>query len=104
MKIDFSDYVTLTENDIIAITKSGVKSSNGMIDFVECNENFIDEHKIIGNYVGEIDGSGSNLSIVLYTAPLTTHFFFMHDEKMFHQMIKTIKEFGYDVIDAKEIY
>ncbi len=104
MKIDFSDYVTLTENDIIAITKSGVETSNGIINFIECNENFIEKHKIKGNYIGEFDSSGSNPSIVLYTAPLTTHFFFTEDEKSFCKTIKTIKEYGYAFIDEEELY
>ena len=97
MKIDFSDYKALTENDIIAITESSIESSTEIINFAECNENFVEEHKIKGNYVGEIDSSGSNPSIVLYTAPLTTHFFFMDDEKSFYETIKTIKGYGYDL-------
>ena len=104
MKIDFSDYVTLTENDIIAITKSGIETSNGIISFIECNENFIEEHKIKGSYIGEFDSSGSNLSIALYTAPLTAHFFFMENQKSFYQTIKTIKEYGYEFIDRKELF
>ena len=103
MKIDFSDYKTLTQNDIISINEIGVECSDGIISFDECRENFIEHYNMNGNYIGEFDCSGSHFSIGLYTAPKTTHIFFMDDESLFNQVIETIKEYGYEFIDIEKI-
>jgi len=104
MKINFSDYKTLTQNDIITINEIGIECSQGIINFDECRENFIEYHNINGNYIGEFDCSGSNHSIVLYTSPLTTHIFFMDDDDSFRRTIKIISEYGYEFMDVKKLY
>ncbi len=104
MKIDFSDYKTLTQNDIISINEIGVECSDGIISFDECRENFIEHYNMNGNYIGEFDCSGSNHSIVLYTAPFPTHFFFMDDDNSFHQIIKMINEYGYVFMESEKLY
>ena len=103
MKIDFSDYKSLTQKDIIKIDNAGIECTIGKILFAECQINFKECRNIDGNYIGEFDCSGSHFSIGLYTAPKTTHIFFMDDESLFNQVIETIKEYGYEFIDIEKI-
>jgi len=104
MKIDFSDYKCLTQKDIVRIDNFGIECTNEKILFTECQMNFKECHSTDGNYVGEFDCSGSHFSLGLYTAPKTTHIFFMNDKKLFYKTIKTINEYGYELMDAKEMY
>ena len=103
MNFDFCVYKCLTQKDIVRFDNSGIECTNGKILFTECQTNFKACHNIDGNYVGEFDCSGSHFSIGLYTSSKTTHIFFMDDESLFHQIIKTIKEYGYDFIDVEKI-
>ncbi len=77
MKINFSYYITITENDVLEITLEGIKYTGGFIDFLECAANFKEAHGSSGKCVGERDITGSNPSFGFYTAPLTTHIFFI---------------------------
>jgi hypothetical protein len=111
MKIDFSDYITITEKDILEINREGIKYTGGFIDFSECAANFKEEHGGSGKCVGERDITGSNPSFGFYTAPLTTHIFFIPKGKLsefisksstyerFHDMQKKIIEYGYTTRD-----
>lgn len=104
-KIDFSNYRALTQKSIIGIRENGVQYSDGFIKFSECQRNFILYHDHIdGNFIGVVDRSGSDPSIVFYTAPKTTHFVFMEDRDMLDQMIKTINQYGYAFVESENVY
>ena len=85
IEIDFSDYISITDKDIVSVDNHGItyKSSKGntLIDFKECAYNYEKLNGGSGKCVGERDITGSNPSFVFYTAPLTTHIFFLSESK-----------------------
>ena len=82
-EIDFSDYHSYTENDILSISPQGILLKDARyIHFRTCAQNFAHIHGGSGNCVGECDTSGSNLSFAFYTAPKTTHIFYLPQGKL----------------------
>lgn len=83
MKIRFDEYNAYTEDDIRQVTERGILLKDGFyIDFVECASNFHRIHGGSGKCVGERDLSGTNPSFGFYTAPISTHIFFMPQGKL----------------------
>ena len=104
MKIDFSDYKSLTEDNIVNITATGIEYIGGTIDFEECFINFSEHHNIAGKYIGEYDVTGSNPSLCFYTAPITTHvFFFGGDAEGLRNAMDTVNAMGYRFINAEDV-
>lgn len=112
MKIDFSDYICLTQNDIIEISDLGIKcfyqNQYHIISFQECAENFKEEHPdSSGNCVGERYANDDPPNIAFYTAPLTTHIHFIGKlpfrkrfaYQMLYDLQKSINKFGYTTYD-----
>lgn len=109
MLIDFSDYITITNNSVVEINEKGIryKALKGIafIDFSECAQNYQSLHRGNGKCVGEIDKTGSNHSLVFYTAPLTTNIFFVKEgnlmENEFNKVADKITRMGYTLSEAK---
>lgn len=106
--ISFEDYHACPDNAIQAITEKGILLENGnFIGFAQCAANFAAQHGGSGTCVGERDITGSNPSFGFYTAPLTTHIFFMPGGifgrkaalRRFHALQKQIEAFGYTTYD-----
>jgi hypothetical protein len=109
--IDYSDYICITEEDILHISSDGISYKGGFINFRECSYNFQSEHGGDGNCVGERDITGSNPSFAFYTAPITTHIFFIPKCKLcemllrrstyqrFYDLQKEINLYGYKTFD-----
>ncbi len=106
--ISFNDYITLTENDILNISKDGISLRNGnYINFRECVYNFQKVNGTDDNCIGESDESGSNYSVVFYTSPLTTHVFFVSHGNLsalfaksrFNDFKNKIKKYGYSICE-----
>lgn len=114
-EIDFSDYITITDQDIISVGDHGLwyktASSSAYINFIECSYNYERSYGGSGKCVGERDITGSNPSIIFYTAPLTTHIFFMSGNKLkevfsknsvqqrFHKLQNQIVDAGFLTFD-----
>ena len=106
--ITFEDYHVCTDDDIKSLTAQGILLANGdFIDFAECAANFAALHGGSGKCVGERDISGSNPSFGFYTAPLTTHIFFMprglfgryQALRRFRALQKQMEALGYTTYD-----
>lgn len=106
--ITFEDYHSCTDDSIKLLTAQGILLENGdFIDFAECAANFAALHGGSGRCVGERDITGSNPSFGFYTAPLTTHIFFMPRGlfgqrkalRRFHEMQRKLESFGYTTYD-----
>lgn len=106
--IIFDDYHACLDDSICAVTAQGILLENGdFIDFAVCAANFAALHGGSGSCVGERDITGSNPSFGFYTAPLTTHIFFMPKGlfgrksavRRFHEMQRKIESFGYTTYD-----
>lgn len=106
--IRFDDYHVCTDDDILEITSQGIRLRNGtFIDFTVCAANFAAVHGGSGRCVAERDISGSHPSFGFYTAPLTTHIFFMpkgrllpdDSHRRFHALQQKIEGFGYTTYD-----
>lgn len=106
--ITFEDYHACLDDDVRALTAQGILLENGdFIDFAECAANFAALHGGSGRCVGERDITGSNPSFGFYTAPLTTHIFFMarglfgrrSSLRRFRVMQKQIESFGFTTYD-----
>lgn len=109
LKIDFSDYISITSDSVIDIHRNGInyKGLNGavFINFSECGFNYQTLNGGSEKIAGEIDKTGSVPSFAFYTAPLTTHIFFVqknrifdlfHSSKLkFEDMENKINTFGY---------
>lgn len=109
--IDFSDYITIINKSVIDINKKGInyKAASGItfISFSECAFNYRLLNGGNGKCIGEIDRTGSAHSLVFYTAPLTTHIFFMKNGKLLellhpindelNKMINKIALLGYSL-------
>ena len=107
--ICFEDYHAVPDDAITEITPEGIRTETGaFIRFTDCAANFSALHSGSGRCVGERDATGSNPSIDLYTAPLTTHIIFVsrgplgHGAAMrrFHALQRQIEAFGYTTYDA----
>ena len=107
--ITFEDYHACPDNAVTEITPEGIRTESGtFIRFAECAANFAALHGGSGRCVGERDITGSNPSITLYTAPLTTDIIFISRGPLgrsaalrrFHALLKQIEAFGYTTYDA----
>lgn len=109
--IDYSDYISISEKDIVNVSNAGISYQGGFINFRECAYNFKAEHGGDGKCVGERDITGSTPCFIFYTAPLTTHIFFIPKGKLaelfskvptyqrFHNLQKQLNEHGYTTRD-----
>lgn len=109
--IDYSDYKSITEKDILNINSNGISYRGGFINFRECSYNFESEHGGDGKCVGERDLTGSSPSFTFYTALVTTHIFFIPKGKLSeifsirptHQRFYALQEelnlYGYTTLD-----
>lgn len=113
MDIRFDDYNAYPDSDILEVTETGIKLSTGQfIDYAECAANFHAVHGGSGRCVGERDVTGSDPSIVFYTAPLTTHIVFVSGGKLreffkketavdrYRALLKHIAGAGYTTYDG----
>lgn len=81
-EIVFDDYDCYTENDILSISAEGIFLKNmQFISFRACAQNFSRIHGGDGKCVGECDPTGSNFSLIFYTAPKTSHIFYLPESK-----------------------
>lgn len=106
--ITFEDYHVCPDDGIKSLTAQGIQLESGdFIDFAECAANFAALHGGSGKCVGERDITGSNPSFGFYTAPLTTHIFFMprglfgrrRALRRFQEMQRQLESFGYSTFD-----
>ena len=111
-EIIFDDYDCYTENDILCISAEGIFLKNmQFISFRACAQNYARIHGGSGRCVGERDISGSNFSFAFYTAPKTTHIFYIPEKKWkrifikitaeqrFQNLQKQIESFGFTTYD-----
>ena len=78
--IDFSDYISLSENDISGVSEHGISLKDGrFIHFRECVYNYRKVNGDEGNCVGERDIS--SFSFTFYTVPVTTTVHFLKKSK-----------------------
>ncbi len=104
----FDDHDSYSENDIAGISPSGISLKNmKFINFRECAYNFKRTHGGNGKCIAERDMTGSNPSFEFYTAPKTTHIFFLPQRKFkeffekknttqrFHELQRQIESFGF---------
>ena len=111
MKIDFSDYISLTENDIISVVPEGIHYAGGFISFLECAENYKEVYGGDGKCVGERYADDTPMNIAFYTAPITTHIHFFDQRRIkklfsknnartrFCAFQRQITEFGFCTMD-----
>lgn len=106
--VTFEDYKACPDAAITEITPDGIRLENGeYIRFADCAANFSSVHGGSGKCVGERDVTGSNPSFGFYTAPLTTHIFFLFKGPLgrraalrrFRAFQKQIESFGYTTYD-----
>ena len=109
--IGYADYISITDKDILQISNAGISYKGGFINFRECAYYFEAEHGGSGKCVGERDITGSNPSFIFYTAPLTTHIFFIPRGKLaelfskpptyqrFYNLQKQLNRYGYTTRD-----
>ena len=110
--VSFDDYYSYTENEIAGISPNGISLKNmKFINFRECAYNFQQVHGGKGTCVAERDITGTNSSFGFYTAPKTTHIFFLPKSKIkeffskrntvrrFHDLQKQIESFGFTTYD-----
>ncbi len=108
----FDDYDSYTENEIAGISPNGISLKNmRFINFRECAYNFQQIHGRKGTCVAERDITGTNPSFGFYTAPKTTHIFFLPKSRLkeffakknitqrFHDLQNMIESFGYSTYD-----
>ena len=108
----FDDYDSYTEDEIAGISPNGISLKNmKFINFRECAYNFQQVHGGKGTCVAERDITGTNPSFRFYTAPKTTHIFFLPKSKIkaffskrnifqrFHDLQKQIESFGFTTND-----
>lgn len=68
---DFSDYISVPENEISGISKNGISLKNGQfINFKECAYNYSKINGGTGKCIGE--RNSTNLSFTFYTDPFVT--------------------------------
>ncbi|MBQ7335390.1 MAG: hypothetical protein IJW92_02820 [Clostridia bacterium] len=108
----FDDYDSYTENDIAGISANGISLKNmQFINFRECAYNFQKIHSGKCTCVAERDITGSNPSFAFYTAPKTTHIFFLPKSRLkeffakkntarrFYDLQRQIISFGFTTYD-----
>ena len=111
-KVVFDDYDSYTEGDIAGISANGISLKNmKFINFRECAYNFQQIYGGAGTCVAERDITGTNPSFGFYTAPKTTHIFFLQKSKIkeffskrntlhrFQDLQKQIESFGFTTYD-----
>lgn len=107
-EISFDDYISLSENEVLNISKDGISLKNGkFINFKECAYNFKKVNGTNDNCIGESDET--SFSVAFYTAPLTTHIFFMSHNKLsdlvakgrFKDFKNKIKKYGYVICEEQ---
>ncbi|MBE7064656.1 MAG: hypothetical protein E7384_02425 [Ruminococcaceae bacterium] len=111
-EITFDDYESYSENDIVGISPNGISLKNmKLINFRECAYNFEKIHSGNGKCIATRDATGTNPSFAFYTAPKTTHIFFLSKGKLkeffakkntmqrFHELQKQIEAFGFTTYD-----
>lgn len=111
MKIDYSDYIAITDSDVTSITLEGIHYIGGFISFLECAENYKEEHGGSGRCVGERYAADTPINIVFYTAPKTTHIHFLEQSgikklfskrnsyQRFYEFQQQINKFGFRTVD-----
>ena len=110
MEIRFDDYNAYPDSDIREVTERGITLSTGQfIDFAECAGNFSGLYGGSGKCIGE--RNAQELTVIFYTAPLTTHItftkrsrileFFRKDDaaQRFHKLCRQINAAGYTTKD-----
>lgn len=111
-QIVFDDYDSYCENDIAGVSANGISLKNmKFINFRECAYNFSSINGGSGKCVAERDITGSNPYFAFYTAPKTTHVFFLrkgkiceffsrkNTEKRFRILKKKIESYGFSTYD-----
>ena len=110
MKINFEDYICITDKDITFIDKNGIRFVNGYIDFSECATNYYEIDGGNNKCIGKKDTSA--LCIDFYTAPKCTSIvflcknrFFEHfsknsAQKRFNNLITKINQHGFDINES----
>lgn len=111
MIIDYSDYIAITDSDVISVTAQGISYSGVFISFIECAENYKEEHGGTGKCVEERYVDDEPINIVFYTAPMTTHIHFLEQSgikklfskrtayRRFRELQKQIEKYGFSTID-----
>ena len=111
MKMDYSDYISITDSQIISIASKGIHYTDGFISFAECAENYKEAHGGDAACVGERYADDYPINMVFYTAPKTTHihflkqgwlenvFFKKNAYRRFYKMQQQIGQFGFRTMD-----
>ena len=110
MDIRFDEYNAYLDTVIQEVTDAGIQLTTGQyIDYADCADHFFELYGGSGKCVGE--RNAQELTIIFYTAPLTTHItfseggwlreFFRKDDAAhrFHKLCKQICEAGYTTRD-----
>jgi len=110
MDIRFDDYNAYPDSDIRAVTERGIQLSTGQfISYAECAANFHSLYGGSGKCVGE--RNAEELTVIFYTAPLTTHITFLEGSRLrelfrrdtavqrFHKLCRQINEAGFGTRD-----
>lgn len=74
MKIDCSDYIAITDSNIISVTPEGIHYTGGFISFLECVKNYKEEHGGSGKCVGERYAEDQPIIIVFQKKLLPAYF------------------------------
>ena len=111
MKIDYSNYIAITDSNIISVTSEGIHYKGGFISFLACAENYKEEHGGSGKCVGERYADDEPRNIVFYTSPQTTHIHFLEKRgikklfskrtayRRFYELQQQINKFGFSTMD-----
>lgn len=110
MEIRFDDYNAYLESVIQEVTQKGILLTTGQfIDYAECAANFHSLYGGSGKCVGE--RNAQELTVIFYTAPLTTHITFTEGGWLrellrkdtaigrFHRLCRQIGEMGWTTRD-----
>lgn len=110
MTIRFDDYNAYPDTVIEEVTDGGIRLTTGQfIDYSACAENFFELYGGSGKCVGE--RNARELTVIFYTAPLTTHItfaeggwlreFFRKDnaEQRFRRLLQQIADAGHTTRD-----
>ena len=110
MDIRFDEYNAYLDTVIQEVTDAGIQLTTGQyIDYADCADNFFELYGGSGKCVGE--RNAQELTVIFYTAPLTTHItfsegswlqeFFRKDDaaSRFHKLCKQICNAGYTTRD-----
>ena len=110
MEIRFDDYHAYLDSVIDEVTDDGIRLTTGqLIDYAACAENFFGLYGGSGKCVGE--RNAQELTVIFYTAPLTTHITFTENGwlreflrrgnavQRFHSLCRQIADAGYTTRD-----